>query len=224
MNSANPLLSESPLPTFSAIEPAHVLPAVDAVLADYRAAVDAIIADPAPRSFARVLQRQEELEDRLELTWSPVSHLHAVADSEALRAVYSQALEKITEHASELGQNRELYAAVRAVADAGQFAALPRAARTLVEHALRDFRLSGVALEEPARSRFREITNTLARLENEFENAVLDATEAWSESISDEAALAGLGQTDRDLLRDYAKDAGRDGWLVTLKQPSVQAV
>jgi oligopeptidase A len=224
MNSPNPLLNESPLPTFSAIEPAHVLPAVDAVLADYRAAIDAIIADPAPRSFARVLQRQEELEDRLELTWSPVSHLHAVADSEALRTVYSQALEKITEHASELGQNRELYSAVRAVADAAQFAGLPRAARTLVEHALRDFRLSGVALEEPGRSRFREIANTLARLENEFENAVLDATEGWSESISDDAALAGLGQTDRDLLRDYAKDAGRDGWHVTLKQPSVQAV
>ena len=105
------------------------------MLADYRVAIDAIVADPAPRSFARVLQRQEELEDRLELTWSPVSHLHAVADSEALRAVYSQALEKITEHASELGQNRELYSAVRAVADAAPFAALPRAARTLVEHA-----------------------------------------------------------------------------------------
>jgi len=88
MKSPNPLLNESPLPAFSAIEPGHVLPAVDAVLADYRAAIDAIVADPAPRSFAAVLQKQEELEDRLELTWSPVSHLHAVADSEALRAVY----------------------------------------------------------------------------------------------------------------------------------------
>ncbi len=184
MNSPNPLLNDTPLPAFSAIEPGHVLPAVDAVLADYRAAIDAIVADPAPRSFARVLQRQEELEERLELTWSPVSHLHAVADSEALRAVYSQALEKITEHASELGQNRELYSAVRAVADDAQFAALPRAARTLVDHTLRDFRLSGVALEEPGRSRFREIANTLARLENEFENAVLDATEAWSEPVA----------------------------------------
>ena len=118
-----------------------------------------------------------------------------MANSEALRTVYSQALEKITEHASELGQNRELYSAVRAVADGAQFGALPRAARTLVEHALRDFRLSGVALEEPGRSRFREIANTLARLENEFENAVLDATEAWSEPVGEEAALAGLAQT-----------------------------
>ena len=224
MTTANPLLTATNLPAFSKIEPGHVMPAVESVLTEYRSEVDALVADPAPRSFASVLQPQEVLENRLEQAWSPVSHLHAVADSEALRAAYARALEKITEHATELGQNRDLFAATQAVADAGDFAALPRPARTLVEHALRDFRLSGVALEEPARSRFREICNTLARLSNEFENAILDATEAWNETIADEDALGGLSTTDRALLREYAREAGKEGWLVTLKQPSVQAI
>ena len=224
MSSSNPLLAGGALPAFSRIEPAQVQPAVDSVLGDYRSAIDALVADPRPRTFATVMQAQEALENRLEHVWSPVSHLHAVADSDALREAYAQALEKITEHSTELGQNRDLYAAVKSVADASDFGALPRPARTLVEHALRDFRLSGVALEEPARSRFREIANMLARLSNEFENAVLDATEAWSEAIADESTLAGLGETDRALLREYAREAGQDGWLVTLKQPSVQAV
>jgi len=224
MTTGNPLLADSALPAFSQIKPEHVLPAVEAVLAEYRAAVEAIVADPHRRSFTSVLKPQEVLDSRLERAWSPVSHLHAVADSEALRAAYAQALEKITEHSTELGQNRELYAAVSEVERAADFAGLPRPARTLVEHALRDFRLSGVALEEPARSRFKEIANALARLSNEFENAVLDATEAWSEPVVEETALAGLSETDRALLREYAREAGRDGWLVTLKQPSVQAV
>jgi oligopeptidase A len=224
MTTGNPLLADSALPAFSQVKPEHVLPAVETVLAEYRAAVDAIVADPRPRSFASVLQPQEVLDSRLEYAWSPVSHLHAVADSEALRTAYAQALEKITEHSTELGQNRELYAAVSQVERSADFAGLPRPAHTLVEHALRDFRLSGVALEEPARSRFKEIANALARLSNEFENAVLDATEAWSEAVADESALAGLSETDRALLREYARAAGRDGWLVTLKQPSVQAV
>ncbi len=86
-------------------------------------AVDAVLADIVPRStrsspilaraFANVLLPQEMLESRLERAWSPVSHLHSVADSEALREAYAQALEKITEHSTELGQNRELYAAVK---------------------------------------------------------------------------------------------------------------
>ncbi len=224
MTEANPLLADSALPAFTQIRPDHVQPAIDALLADYSAQVAQLIADPSPRTFANTLLPQERIEMRLERAWSPVSHLHSVLDSEALREAYAQALEKITEHATELGQNRELYAAVKAVAEHTEFERLPRAARTLVEHSLRDFRMSGVALEEPARSRFKEIANQLSRLSNEFENAVLDATEAWSEQVRDEQLLQGIPEAERSLLRQYAIEAKQEGWRVTLKQPSVQAV
>ena len=223
MTTTNPLLSDSPLPQFSAIEPAHVLPAVEATLLEYRTRIAALLAEPAPRTFNNTLLPQEKLDNRLEQVWSPVSHLHAVKDSDALRTVYAQAEQLLSDHAAELGQNQQLYAAVHAVADNVEFSTLPRAARTLVEHALRDFRLSGVALDEPARTRFRDIANTLTRLATEFEEAVLDASEAWVEAV-DEAALAGLAQAERELLGQYASDAGREGYLVTLKQPSVQAI
>ncbi|MBO9661760.1 M3 family metallopeptidase [Dokdonella sp.] len=224
MDHANPLLAAHGLPRFSAIRPEHVEPAIDALLADYRTRIDALLASDAPRDFAGVVLLGEELEDRLNRAWAPVSHLHGVADSEALRKAYAAAQEKIVEHASELGQNRALYAAVKAVDDAPATKGLPRAARTLVEHELRDFKLAGVALEEPARSRFREIENELARLATEFEEAVLDATDAWSETLSDEAQLAGIPASGRAVLRAYAEEKQQDGWRVTLKQPSVQAV
>ena len=224
MTTDNPLLATSGLPRFSAIRPQHVEPAVDVVLGNYRARIDALLASTAPRDFASVVLLGEELEDRLERVWAPVSHLHGVADSEELRKAYSAAQEKIVEHASELGQNRGLYAAVKAVADAISAAALPRAARTLVEHELRDFRLSGVALEEPARSRFREISNELSKLATEFEEAVLDATDAWSEDLTDASQLIGIPESGRAVLRQYAEEEKLDGWRVTLKQPSVQAV
>lgn len=219
----NPLLEESALPRFSAIHPEHVQPAVDAVLADYRKQVDALVASHDPRTFANTMLAQEALENRVEHIWTPVSHLHAVADTPALRAVYAKAEEAISDFGAELGQNRGLYAAVKAVADDAQFRELSRPARTLVEHGLRDFRLAGVALEEPARTRFRDIANALTRLGTEFEEAVLDATQAWTES-ADDAALAGLPETDRELMREAAREAGKDGYLVTLKPPSVQAV
>ena len=194
------------------------------VLGDYRARIDALLASTAPRDFSSVVLLGEELEDRLGRVWAPVSHLHGVADSAELRKAYSAAQEKIVEYASELGQNRELYAAVKAVADATSAAALSRAARTLVDHELRDFRLSGVALEEPARSRFRGIATELSMLATEFEEAVLDATDAWSEHLTDASQLAGIPESGRAVLRQYAEEAKLDGWRVTLKQPSVQAV
>jgi oligopeptidase A len=153
-----------------------------------------------------------------------VSHLHAVADTRELRAAYEQAEEKITDFASALGQNRDLHAKVQAVADAPDFAQRSRPERALVEHALRDFKLSGVALEEPARTRFRDIANELSKLTTAFSNAVLDATDAWQEHIQDERDLAGIPESGRAVLREYAREHELDGWLVTLKQPAVQAV
>jgi oligopeptidase A len=224
MDLPNPLLADTPLPAFPQIKPEHVEPAIDAILADYRAGIEALTAPEAPKDFATVMLTQERLEQRLAHAWAPVSHLHAVADNEALRAVYGPTEEKLTEHAIELGQNRALYAAVQALADAPDFATLPRPERALVEHALRDFKLSGVALEEPARSRYREIGVTLSRLSTEFANAVLDASEAWHEHITDERDLAGVPDSGRAVLRQYAAEQELEGFLVTLKQPSVQAV
>ncbi len=220
----NPLLEDSALPPFSTIRPEHVEPAIDAILADYQAGIEAILADRAPRTFDSVVLTAEHFDDRLSRAWAPIGHLHGVKDSEALRKAYSAAQDRIVDFNTALGQNRALYAAVKAVADDAGFAALPRAARTLVEHELRDFELSGVALEEPARTRFREISAELAKLSTEFEEAVLDATDAWSEHLVDEDALAGIPTSGRDVLRAYAEEKGLDGWLVTLKQPSVQAV
>ncbi|MEW9625090.1 M3 family metallopeptidase [Rhodanobacter geophilus] len=224
MNQDNPLLADDALPAFSRIRPEHVAPAIDTILADDRAAIAALAAPGAPRDFAHVMLAQERLEQRLNRAWAPVSHLHSVADSAALREVYGPAEEKLTDYGIEQGQNRALYAAVQAVADAPAFGALGRPERALVEHALRDFRLSGVALEEPARTRFREIGVELSKLSTEFSNAVLDATDAWHEHVTDERDLAGIPESGRAVLRQYAKDQDLDGYLVTLKQPSVQAV
>ncbi|MBD8898721.1 M3 family metallopeptidase [Rhodanobacter sp. DHG33] len=224
MNHDNPLLADDTLPAFSRIRPEQIAPAIDGILADDDAAIAALTAPGAPRDFAHVMLTQERLGQRLARAWSPVSHLHSVADSPALREAYGPAEEKLTEHAIAQGQNRDLYAAVQAVADEPGFATLPRPERALVEHALRDFKLSGVSLEEPARTRFREIGVELSKLSTEFSNAVLDATDAWHEHVTDERDLAGIPESGLAVLRQYAKDQDLDGYLVTLKQPSVQAV
>ena len=224
MTDTNPLLVASGLPPFQSIRPEHVEPAITQILGEYQAGIDAMLAENETRTFQSTVMLAERLEDRLSRAWSPVGHLHGVMDSEDLRKAYATAQEKLVAFNTKLGQNRALYAAIAAVQQSSRFAELPRAARTLVEHEIRDFTLSGVALEEPARSRYREIASELARLSTEFEEAVLDSTDAWSEHITDESMLAGIPESGRATLRAYAEEKQLDGWLVTLKQPSVQAV
>lgn len=220
---SNPLLADGELPAFSSIAAGQVLPAVDAVLADYQALVDRLVADPSARDFDSLIAPLEAAEERLSRTWAPVSHLHGVKDSPELREAYGAALEKITEFGTVMGQNRGLYEAVRAVREGAGFAALDRAKQTLVEDSLRDFRLSGVALEEPARTRFRDVQNALSKVETEFEEAVLDATDAWTRPVS-EKELAGLPDSARTMLAQAANARQQPGFLATLKGPVVQAI
>ena len=227
-NAENPLLADRELPPFSAITADQVNPAIDAVLAEFRAEVVRLTdaqtpADSPTPSFASLIAPLERLEEKLGRVFAPVSHLHGVKDTPELRDAYSQALEKLTEHGTELGQNRDLYAATERVRAAPDFAALTRAQRTLVDDSLRGFRLSGVALAEPARSRFKDIQNQLSKLETEFEEAVLDATDAWTRPVS-EAELAGLPDSARAILAQAAQEKQLPGFLATLKGPSVQAI
>ena len=78
MTTPNPLLAQAELPDFPAIRPEHVNPAIDEVLAGFRAAVDALTADPQARDFATLMAPLERWEEKLGRVFAPVSHLHGV--------------------------------------------------------------------------------------------------------------------------------------------------
>ncbi|MFO1493517.1 MAG: M3 family metallopeptidase [Lysobacterales bacterium] len=220
----NPLLESLPLPAFDRIEPAHVLPAIDACLARYRERVEALVAGAgAAPDWDTLMAPLEAEEAALEQAWGPITHLHSVADSEALREVYQQALDRITEFSSELGQHRGLYEAMQRLRQSPAFATLRADQQAVVEHELRDFELSGVALEEPERTRFREISRELAQLETAFEQALMDATDAYLRPLS-EAELTGIPESERALLAQAARDHDRDGHALTLQFPVYNAV
>jgi oligopeptidase A len=224
MTATNPLLAPAALPPFSALAPEHVAPALDSVFDTYRAVVARVCAPGTPATWAAVMQPLEEQGEALSRAFAPVGHVHAVADTPAWRDAHAAAVERIAEFETELSQNRALYEAVQRVRDGVEFAGLSRAQRTVIEHALRDFRLGGVALEEPARTRYKEIATALARLSTEFEQALLDATEAWYEDHGDASALAGLPPSALAILRGNAEVAGVAGYRITLHQPSYLAV
>ena len=87
----NPLLAEEPLPPCPRIRPEHVEPGVREVLSRARARMGEIAAQGSP-TFATVVEPLEELRHAVSRAWSPVSHLNAVLNSEALRTAYNTCL------------------------------------------------------------------------------------------------------------------------------------
>ena len=210
----NPLLDFSALPRFAQIKPAHVAPAIDALLAEARAAV--ALAELAPPAWEAFVTPLEDANERLGRAWGLVAHLHAVLDSPELRAAYNENLPKVTQYWTELGQNLALFEKYRALRAAPAFAALSRERQRIVDNALRDFRLGGAELAPEAKLRYAQIQDELARLGAKFAENLLDATNAWSLLVEDERRLAGLPA---DALEAARQPEGH-GWKFTLHMPS----
>lgn len=223
--SANPLLQSYDLPPFSSIRPEHVKPAIEQILADNRAAIARILAQQnGTPTWAGLVLAMDELHDRLGKAWSPVSHLNAVCNSAELREAYEGCLPLLSAYWTELGQNRELFKAYESLAAGSEAKGFDVAQKTILEHALRDFRLSGIDLPAEQQQRYAEIQTRLSELGSRFSNQLLDATQAWTKHVTDEAALAGLTESAKAQMQAAAQAKELDGWLISLEFPSYYAV
>ncbi|MFK4026269.1 oligopeptidase A [Stutzerimonas balearica] len=225
MSANNPLLQDFDLPPYSEIRPEHVEPAIDSILGDNRVAIEELLSRPAERlDWQTLVVGLDEMNARLGRAWSPVSHLNAVCNSPELRSAYEACLPKLSAYYTELGQNRALFEAYKALAEGPAAAGFEVAQKTILEHSLRDFRLSGIDLPPVEQQRFGAIQMKLAELGSRFSNQLLDATQAWTKHLTDEAALAGLPDSAKGQMKQAAETKGLDGWLITLEFPSYYAV
>lgn len=219
----NPHLDPLALPDFARLDTAAIGEALDEAIERHRAVVADIVAK-RPTDFASAWLPFERAETTIDALWQTVSHLHGVADTPELRAAHAEGQKRLTENAMAVAQNRDLYEVFSAVAASPQYAELAAADRAALDQALRNFKLAGVALHPEPRARYREISIELSSLATEFGSAVLDATEAWFDHITDPAKLAGLSEPAKAMLAAAAAERSLDGWVVTLRHPSVLAV
>lgn len=216
----NPLLTAAGLPLFRAIRPEHVRPAVEQTLSEQRAALAA--AELVEQPTLDWVMRLERIHEAVDRVWGPVSHLNSVASTPELRAAFNDCLPLITEFGTEVGQNQALYQRFVELERSGQNAAPTE--KRLIAHALRDFRLAGVALAPDAKARFADIMLTLAARQATFEQNLMDATDAFSHHETDHAALAGLPEMVLERAAAAARAKRLAGWLLSLDPPTYQSV
>jgi oligopeptidase A len=227
--STNPLLPPADLaalPAFDRIRPEHAEPALDAVLADNRARLAAVLAKAREGSptWETLVEPLDDMFEALARCWGPVQHLFGVTSTAEWRKAYGACLPKLTEYELELSQNEELYRAYERLATSPGFPALSASRRKVIQDALRDFRLAGVALAPAAKERFKAIAMRLSELASKFEENLIDSVQAFSKHVTDEATLAGMTEQGKAGARAKAAAKGLDGWRLTLDFPSYDAV
>lgn len=229
----NPLLVATPvvdkgLPPFDRIRSEHAEPAIDAVLAANRAALEATLARVKALGervgWDDLIVPLEEMGERLGRAWGPVTHLFAVMSTPEWRAAHNACLPKVTQYQVELSQNEALHRAYQALAASTAYSGFSPSRRKVVSDALRDFKLSGIGLEAGPRARYREIALRLSELQSKFQENVIDSVQAWSKHVTDESQLAGMTAQGKEAARAKAKAKNLEGFRLTLDFPSYEAV
>ena len=210
----NPLLTSSTLPLFDQIQPEHVGPAIDTLLAQTNTALEMVTAPEFPAQWSAIAKVLDVATEKLGIAWGAVSHLNSVADTPELRAAYNAALPAVTEFWTRLGADERLYAKYKAI-DVQTLNAEQRQAH---KNALRNFVLGGADLVGAQRERFAEIQEQQAALSQKFSENTLDATDAFSYYATAEE-MAGVPDDVQQTALTAAQAEGKTGYKLTLKMP-----
>ena len=219
-STANPLLDFSGLPRFDLIAPQHVEPAIRALLDSARQTLDALAGADTPATWDDFVIPMTEATEHLGRAWGVVGHMHSVMDTPDWRAAYNALLPEISSFWADFGQNLALFDKYRQLHDGPEYATLSAVRQRIIDHELRDFRLSGAELPDADKPRFKAIQEELSSLAAGFSEHLLDATNAFAEWIDDAAELAGLPDDVIAAARAAAEKDGKPGWKFTLHMPS----
>ncbi len=223
-NSTNPLLEIKFKIPFEQIKAKHVEPAIDALIAEAQQNIDAIAADPGPRTYDNTLRALEDASETLEYAMSVVSHLESVATYPELRNAYNAVEPKVSAFDSQIPLNEALWKQIKRFSETEEAALLSGSRGRFLKKTLDEFRRSGADLDDADKTRLNELNVQLAQATTKYSQNVLDATNAFELIIEDETQLAGLPPSAVALARQDAESKGKPGWRFTLQAPSYIAV
>ncbi|MDB9511715.1 M3 family metallopeptidase [Kamptonema animale CS-326] len=222
----NPLLIGKGLPPFDAIKAEHVVPAITQILAELEKELNSLEATVKP-TWSGLVEPLQSIVERLNWSWGIIGHLTGVKNSPELRTAHETMQPQVVQFWNKFSQSKPLYDAFKALHSGSEWESLDSAQKRIVESSIRDSELSGVGLEGDKKERFNAIQMELAEIGTKFSNHVLDATKAFSLTLTNKDEVDGLPPSLLSLAAQSARAEGAEDattengpWRITLDFPS----
>jgi len=91
-------------------------------------------------SYAEVLKPLQDLDNELELFFTPLSHLNSVNNSEETKKAYEESLPQLSKFSSQIAQNEKLFEKIKTISSDDL------EEKKVISNNIRDFVLSGAEL------------------------------------------------------------------------------
>ncbi len=197
----------------SHMDPQAFQDAGEECVARAQAALEAFLELPEDASFTDVVEGFDRIGRPLDTIRGPAGLASQTHPEEAVRNVAHLIEQAIAAFCTDLALNREVFERLAAL---DLDAAPGPDERRLCEHALRDFRRSGVDRDEATRARIKELSEELVRIGQQFDLNIVSDTR----SITIEDGRAGLEGLPEDYVAAHPEDdQGRV--VVTTNPPDI---
>ncbi|MCL4675886.1 MAG: M3 family metallopeptidase [Pararhodobacter sp.] len=203
------------LPPFADISDDDFAPAFDAALAQGRAAVAAIAANPEAPDFANTIEALERADTLLDRVAGVFFNLAGAQSNPAREALSRDLAPKLSAYASEVTSNAALFARIEDLWARRDTLGLTAEQDRVLMLYRRMFLRAGAALERAASERMAAVKSRLASLGTQFTQNLLADERDWSMPLKD---LAGLPDFVIDTAAAAAAERGLEGHVVTLNR------
>ena len=168
-------------------------------------------------SYAEVLKPLQDLDNELELFFTPLSHLNSVNNSEETKKAYEESLPQLSKFSSQIAQNEKLFEKIKTISSDDL------EEKKVISNNIRDFVLSGAELPMEQKKELEEINMKLSELSNSFFQNLLDANNAYELIIESENDVIGIPANDLALAKTEIEDSSKTVYKFTLQIPSYLA-
>ena len=208
-------------PPFSAIKNEHFLPAIQELIAQAKAEIQAVIDNPATADFQNTIVDLEKSGKLLDRASAVFFNLNSAETNDEIQAIARDVSPLLSEFSNDILLNEALFKRVKQVYDSIDHDGLTAEEQMLLNKTYKGFVRNGALLDETQKGRLREIDVSLSKLTLEFGEHVLAETNKYQMVLDEEADLDGLPEFAREAAAQTAKEKGLEGkWVITLDYPS----
>lgn len=202
---------------FNEIKAEHYMPAFEQAMKEGLKEIDDIVNNPAAPTFANTIEAYEASGEMLSIVAGCFYNLTSAETSDQLQKIAMELSPKMSEYSATIRLNEGLFKRIKAVYDQKDKLKLNKAQQKLLNDIYDSFANNGANLNDQDKQTYRELSAKLSSLTLQYGQNVLKATNEWTMLITDEALLAGLNDDTKNILKDNATKAGKEGWMLNLK-------
>ncbi len=220
----NPLLGEwkAPfeIPPFEQVLPEHYLPAYIKAMEVHSAEIDAIASNPEPATFENTIAAYSYSGELLSRVSAVFGSASGVKSNDEIKAIARELSPLTSAHYDNILLNEALFARIKEVYDNRDSLGLEPDQMRLLTETYKGFARSGANLPPDKKEELKKINTEIAANQLAFGQNLLKETE-WTLLVEDEKDLSGLSEAQIATAAARAQQAGKEGWIFGLDNPSV---